>query len=142
MASTLMAAMLSLAGTTSAFFEPRNTVSRSSDGIGCNADVATSTAGFNARFYKYPAADLIPFNKNKFVANDYTTNELYTTAVAVTEPNFSITNLDSKHATLNNYDLINIPLYSSVVELKGYFVGMYPVSTLFFLFRTSSRFNR
>lgn len=110
----------------------RNTVSRSSNGVGCTADIATSSVGFNAKFYSYDQADLIPFNDNNFVANDYTTRGLYTTATGVVEPNFSTGDIPN-HATLTNYGLTNVDIYATILELKGYFVGMFFLFFVFYL---------
>lgn len=129
-ALTSVTAMLAFAANIQAatlpnIFEPRNTVSRSSDGVGCTATVAASSTGFDATFYRYPAVNLLLFDDNNFVANDYTTRSVYATATGVTDPNFDIAVLNPLFADLPNYGLSRITLYSSIVELKGYFVGMY-----------------
>lgn len=129
--STIVAA-LSL---TSSVHAARNKVSRSSNGVGCTAEIATSSAGFNARFYDYPLANLLKFNDDSWVANEYTTAAVIATATGVVDPNFSTDAVILNHATLTNYNLTDVNINSAALELKGYFVGMYQISSLTFFLR-------
>lgn len=101
----------------------RNTYGLSTNGVGCTAQIATSSVGFNANFYNYVGGDLIDFNNKNFVANDYTTRNIYASATGVTEPNFDLANNQVYNATI--YGLPGVSIYSTVLELKGYFTGMY-----------------
>lgn len=101
----------------------RNQYGKSSDGIGCSAQIATSSVGFDATFYNYDGGDLIDFNNDKFVANYYTTRSAYASATGVTKPNFSLAGNAVQNATIYNMGGVNIG--STVLQLTGYFVGMY-----------------
>lgn len=98
-------------------------------GHGLVAGVKTSSVGFNARFFDYPGGDLIRFNSNDWVANEYASGEPRTSTNGVTEPNFSFWDgLGGK----NIYSMYNINMWNVLIELKGYFVapesGLYTVT--------------
>lgn len=113
--------LLALAGSA---FGVRNDVSKSSNGVGCTGTVASHSTGFNAYFHDYVGGDLIDFGNNDWVANSYTTRSIYASATGVNIPNFSITD-NELNADLPNYNLTDVDIYSTVLELKGYYVGMY-----------------
>lgn len=134
--STLVAA-LSL---TSPVLAARNKVFQSSDGVGCTAQIASSSTGFNAKFYDYPQADLIRFNQDTFVANKYTTAAVIGTATGVVEPSIIQSGIPN-HATLTNYNITDIDVYHTALELRGYFVRMYYITLSFFFPQSFPKFR-
>ncbi|KAG0673002.1 hypothetical protein C6P40_003211 [Pichia californica] len=107
----------------------RNRVSSTADGHGLIAGVASSSIGFNARFFDYPGGDLIRFNSNDWVANSYASGSPRTTTNSVTEPNFSF---DDGLGGKSIYSMYNINMWNVLIELKGYFIapesGLYTVT--------------
>lgn len=114
--------LLSLVNTT---FAQRNVWSKTANGVGGSIilkDNAPKETGFAATFYDYPLLNFIPFWDDSFVAGEYSSNAIRTTANSVTEPNFEFTNnLLSEQI----YGLYNMNMLNVLVELKGYYVRMY-----------------
>lgn len=123
---SLASIALALIGATDA---QRNVVGTTAEGTGVTANIASSSVGFNARFFDYPGGDLIRFNSNAWVAGSYALGQPRTTTNSVTEPNFSFANgIGGKSI----YSMYNINMWNVLVELKGYFVapetGLYTVT--------------
>lgn len=123
MLSKLAVATALLASFISPSSAERNVWSKSVDGVGASIvmkDDSAITTGFSAKFYDYPWGDFIPFWCDHWVAGGYSTNDIRTTASAVTSPNFSFS-----PGNKNLYGLYNIDMTNVLVELKGYFARMY-----------------
>jgi hypothetical protein len=93
------------------------------NGVGCTATIGTSSTGFNAWIYSYPANDFTDFSSNFWMENYFRTlvSETYTNGV--TEPNFTFDSLQVTAASL--YGIPNLNLQNSGLRLMGFFVGMY-----------------
>lgn len=107
----------------------RNVYDTTADGVGCTAGLKSYSTGFNARFFDYCGGDLIKFNDNGYVADDYALGQIRTSTSGVTEPNFNFGNgIGGKHI----YSMYNIDMWNVLIELKGYFVapetGLYKVT--------------
>jgi hypothetical protein len=95
----------------------------SSDGHGCTATIASSSIGFNANFYSYSLTNLSNFNDNNWIANSFTDYSLFASAPGVTDPNFTFPATSATNASL--YGLDSLDLKYTLLELTGYFIGMY-----------------
>lgn len=111
---------LSLLNYSFAVTTSRNIVSKSENGFGCTGTLTSSNTGFVASVYDFNILDHLKFYDDNWVADSYTTQELQFTATDVTSPNFSIG--WPFGATL--YDN-SIDVSSIIVQLTGYFRGMY-----------------
>lgn len=119
---------LSLLNYSFAVTTSRNIVSKSEDGTGCTGTIASSNIGFVASVYDFNLLNHLDFYHDSWVADSYTTQDLQFTATNVTSPNFSIG--WPIGATL--YDN-SIDASSIIVELTGYFRGMYLTFILIFV---------
>lgn len=123
---------LSLLNYSFAVTTSRNIVSKSEDGVGCTGTITSSNAGFIATAYSYGAGAALGFKfyDDDWVADSYTSEEVLFTASNVTSPNFSITsNLFGSETLYDN--AVNIG--DMIVQLTGYFRGMYSTFVLFFI---------
>lgn len=109
-------------------FADENKHNVTTKGIGCSVKITASSVGFNANFYDYTSGDLINFDNSNFVANGYTTRNIYASATGITEPNFSFNDQSVRNASI--YNIGGIYIGSTVIQLTGYFVGMYLTSTI------------
>jgi hypothetical protein len=92
----------------------------SSGGLGCTATIASSSIGFNAKFYSYSLTDSINFNDNNWIANSFAEYGPSASATGVTDSNFTF----SATSASSTYDLQRIDTKDTAFELTGYFIGM------------------
>lgn len=122
-------ASIALALIGGSYADDRDVYRTTAQGTGVQASVASSSVGFNARFFDYPAGDLIRFNDNNWVADSYSAGQPRTTTNSVTVPSFSFQHGSGGKSIYNMY---NINMWNVVVELKGYFkapeTGLYTVT--------------
>jgi hypothetical protein len=93
-----------------------------SEGLGCTATIASSSIGFNAKFYNYSLTESINSNDNDWIANSFTEYSLSASATGVTDPNFTFSTVSVTNAS--PYDLQSINTRDTVFVLTGYFIGM------------------